>query len=68
MIIYKEAGPNAIFDWSQSNDSKLRFTGQISQYAELYAWAYERCTPSVRKITFENAEVTELKILIYLVK
>lgn len=56
VIIYKENGPNSVFDWSQTSEKKLRFLGQLNQYTELYAWTYERCTPTVRKITFENAE------------
>lgn len=48
-IMYKADGTNDI-------DNKNHFGGQLTNYNELYAWAYERCTPTVRKITFENAE------------
>lgn len=48
-IHYKEEG-------SDDNDPKNNYNGQLTDYNTLYAWAYERCTPTVRKITFENAE------------
>ena len=34
------------------------FGGALTQYDQLYLWANEKCTPTVREITFENAEVT----------
>ena len=37
--------------------SEIAYTGEINQYEALYAWANEKCTPLVREITFENAEV-----------
>ena len=32
------------------------FTGVLSDYDQLHAWAQEHCSPLVREITFENAE------------
>ncbi len=32
-------------------------SGGLTEYDKLYAWADEKCTPLVREITFENAEV-----------
>ena len=32
------------------------FTGILSDYDQLHAWAQEHCSPLVREITFENAE------------
>lgn len=41
---------------SDDNDAKNIFNGDVSNYEQVYAWAHDRCTPTVRTITFENAE------------
>jgi hypothetical protein len=33
------------------------YEGDLGSYETIYAWANEKCTPLVREITFENAEV-----------
>jgi len=50
-IVYKED-----FTAADIIDPKNEYTGQRDSYDQLYTWAFERCTPTVRKITFENAE------------
>lgn len=51
VVYYKESGPN-----SPAGEKVLKYSGVLANYNELYAWAYEKCTPTVRTITFENAE------------
>lgn len=41
---------------SDDNDAKNIFSGDVSNYEQVYAWTHDRCTPTVRTITFENAE------------
>ena len=36
----------------------IQYTGSLINYQDLYTWTHEVCTPTVRKITFENAEVS----------
>lgn len=40
------------------------YDGQITNYDALYAWTNDHCTPLVREITFENAEVRILNRII----
>ena len=40
-----------------AGDEDLQYTGAIANYETLQKWATENCTPLVREITFENAEV-----------
>lgn len=54
-IAYNAKGAN-------EDESHFKYNGQLTDYNELYAWAYEKCTPTVRTITFENAEVIVLLI------
>ena len=37
------------------------YDSEISNYEALFAWSNEKCTPLIREITFENAEVIYLK-------
>jgi len=41
---------------AKSSEPDLTFTGVLSDYDQLHAWAQEHCSPLVREITFENAE------------
>lgn len=50
-IVYKED-----FSATDLSNPQNTYSGRMDSYDELYAWTYERCTPTVRKITFENAE------------
>lgn len=54
----RKNGDRIIFKEKDSNDAdqKNNYFGDISNYDQLFAWAHERCTPTVRRITFENAE------------
>ena len=33
------------------------FMGALNNFDQLFGWAYDKCVPLVREITFENAEV-----------
>lgn len=55
-IVYKKSDNNNN-DWnSNSVDENEDYSGQIAQYNELYSWVKAKCTPTVRRITFQNAE------------
>ena len=47
--------PVVTFSGSGSDEDDT-FLGDLSTYAELLAWATDRCIPLVREITFSNAE------------
>jgi hypothetical protein len=32
--------------------------GVLNNFDQMFGWAYEKCVPLVREITFENAEVS----------
>ena len=39
----------------------IPYDSQITNYDVMYAWSTDHCTPLVREITFENAEVIQFK-------
>ncbi len=44
---------------SDKTSDAISYTGSLTHYDDLYAWAHEKSTPIVRTITFENAEVSK---------
>ena len=51
-------GERVFFREKDSNDNEPRnvYSGDVTNYEQVYAWVFERCTPTVRTINFENAE------------
>jgi len=41
---------------ARSSTPDASYTGDLTDYSALHAWASQRCSPAVREITFENAE------------
>jgi len=58
-VTFKAASEKNNYDWNDDSHDKVvneDYTGQISQYNDLYTWVNSKCTPTVTRITFENAE------------
>lgn len=49
-------GDSVAFRQPNTKGQDAVFTGALDNFDQLFAWAYEKCVPLVREITFENAE------------
>lgn len=49
-------GDNIHFRPPNTEAQDVKFEGPVNNFDQLFAWAFEKCVPLVREITFENAE------------
>ncbi|KAL8574530.1 hypothetical protein ACOMHN_057529 [Nucella lapillus] len=49
-------GDNVAFRQPNTKGKDSVFMGPLNNFDQLLAWAYEKCVPLVREITFQNAE------------
>ncbi|XP_076453352.1 endoplasmic reticulum resident protein 44-like [Babylonia areolata] len=52
----RTGGDNIGFRPPNTQRQDVVFMGILNNFDQLYAWAYDKCVPLVREITFENAE------------
>ncbi|XP_077997474.1 endoplasmic reticulum resident protein 44-like [Glandiceps talaboti] len=50
------AGNNILFRPPRTKDRDMLYLGALSNFDLLHTWAYDKCVPLVREITFENGE------------
>ncbi|XP_076459177.1 endoplasmic reticulum resident protein 44-like [Babylonia areolata] len=49
-------GDSVGFRQPNTKGQDVMFMGPLNNFDQLFAWAFEKCVPLVREITFENAE------------
>ncbi|KAL8618806.1 hypothetical protein ACOMHN_000234 [Nucella lapillus] len=52
----RTAGDNVRFRPPNTQGQDVLFMGPVNNFDQIFAWAFEKCVPLVREITFENAE------------
>ncbi|PVD38973.1 hypothetical protein C0Q70_01598 [Pomacea canaliculata] len=52
----RTGGDSLIFRPPNTQRQDVVYTGSINNFEQLYQWAFDKCVPLVREITFENAE------------